>query len=607
MQDKILLLLIALPLGAGLLNVCLPRRGKGPFALLISLAALAVSTLLFGKESLLKLGGIGFGIELNFRLYHFSSFIVLAACFFSFLIVLYTASFLKNKNNGSNLFTYILFSLGAVNAAVLADNLIVMLFFWEGLLLTIFGMIAEGRGLAAFKTAIKAFVIVGITDLCLLAGIALTGKLAGTLNISGIHLATGGVASLAFLLLVIGAISKAGSMPFHTWIPDAAIDAPLPFMAYFPGALEKLIGIYFLTRICLDLFALKAGSALSTLLMVVGAVTIVLAVMMALIQKDYKRLLSYHAISQVGYMILGIGTALPVGIAGGLFHMLNNALYKSGLFLTAGAVEKEAGTTDLQKLGGLARKMPVTFISFFIAAVSISGVPPFNGFFSKELVYDAALQRGVIFYVAAVLGSFFTAASFLKLGHAAFLGKLDERNSRVKEAPLPMLAAMVVIALCCVAFGVYNYLPLTKFISPVLGERLGGHHLYGFPANTALVVITVLVLLAALANHLIGVKINGSGIRAVDHIHHFPLLHAIYDLAEKKYFDPYEIGLKAAHIFARILWGLDRFNDWLYDGFTVGISRGLSGALRWMHNGDYAAYILWSLFGAAAVVIFMVR
>ena len=126
-------------------------------------------------------------------------------------------------------------------------------------------------------------------------------------------LSTAGLGGLALVLLMIGAISKAGAMPFHSWIPDAAVDAPLPFMAILPASLEKLLGIYFLARISLDLFELTPDSWVSTLLMIVGAVTILLAVMMALVQKDYKRLLSYHAISQVGYMILGIGTALPIG------------------------------------------------------------------------------------------------------------------------------------------------------------------------------------------------------------------------------------------------------------------------------------------------------
>ena len=442
----------------------------------------------------------------------------------------------------------------------------------------------------------------------MMVGIVLTGRIAGTLNMSGINLVPTGLAGIAFVLLIIGAISKAGSMPFHSWIPDAAVDAPLPFMAYFPASLEKLLGIYFLSRICLDLFKLQGGSGLSILLMVVGAITILFAVMMALVQKDYKRLLSFHAISQVGYMILGIGTALPVGIIGGLFHMLNNALYKSCLFFTAGAVEKQTGTTDLRDLGGLYRKMPVTFISFFIAAVSISGVPPFNGFFSKELVYDAALERGLIFYIAAVLGSFFTAASFLKLGHAAFLGKIGEKNKQAKEAPIPMLIVMLFIALCCILLGVFNKLAVNKFFLPVVSEHLQeGGHFAGFHTNMMLVIITVVVLLGALIHHLLGAKINGSGLKAVDHIYHFPVLERIYSWQEKKYFDPYEIGLKVINGFARILWWCDRLIDWLYDNFIVSLGRGFSRMLRWLHNGSYVTYIIWSLVGAGAVVIFITR
>ena len=153
-------------------------------------------------------------------------------------------------------------------------------------------------------------------------------------------------------------------MPFHTWIPDAAVDAPLPFMAFLPASLEKLLGIYLLARISLDMFKLSGGSWISMLLMTIGAITILLAVMMALVQKDYKRLLSYHAVSQVGYMILGIGTCLPIGIIGGLFHMINHALYKSCLFLTGGSVEKQTGTTDLAKLGGIGIKDAGDFCMF---------------------------------------------------------------------------------------------------------------------------------------------------------------------------------------------------------------------------------------------------
>jgi NADH-quinone oxidoreductase subunit L len=545
-------------------------------------------------------------MDFSLRLNHFSSFIILAASFFSLLIVIYSLSFFKGKDSAKQFYLYLLVSLSFVNGAVLANNLIMLLFFWEGLLLTLFGMIAIG-GRMAFKTATKAFIIVGVSDLCLMAGIALTGYLAKTLVISEINLPLGSLGSLAFILLAIGAVSKAGSMPFHSWIPDAAEDAPLPFMAILPASLEKLLGIYFLARICLDMFRLNPDSWLSILLMIVGAITIFLAVMMALVQKNYKKLLSYHAISQVGYMILGIGTALPIGIVGGLFHMLNHALYKSCLFLTAGSVEKQTGTTDLEKLGGLVRKMPFTFVAFAVAALSISGVPPFNGFFSKELVYHAARERGIIFYVVAVAGAFLTAASFLKLGHAVFLGKLRQEHKDVKEAPFAMLVPMGILALTCVIFGIFNYLPLNNFIQPILGARLNGHSFAGLSGDWVLVSITLAVLLGALIHHLIAVKVNKSALKAADHIHHAPVLSVFYQWAAKKYFDPYDVGLKLINGITFFLWKIDRGIDWIYNSFIAGSACAFSRLIRRMHTGYYAIYISWSLAGVAIVMFFLFK
>jgi len=607
MISKLLLSLIIIPLLAALANFVIPRKLKEVVTLLASLATFVISFMLFGKESMVSLFDMGFGINLSFRLYHFSSFIVMAACGFTFLTTLYSIPFFRKHNNQVNFFSYLLLSLCLTVGAVLADNLVVLLFFWEGLLLTVFAMIAQSKGISAFRTAIKAFVIIGITDLCMMVGIAMVGNIAGTLTMSNINILPMGLAGVAFILLMIGAISKAGAMPFHTWIPDAAIDAPLPFMAYIPAALEKLLGIYFLARISLDLFVLQTNSGLSTLLMVLGIVTIVFAVMMALIQKDYKRLLSYHAVSQVGYMVLGIGTALPIGIVGGIFHMINHALYKSCLFFTAGSVERQTGTTDLAKLGGLRIKMPITFVCFLIAAASISGVPPFNGFFSKELIYDAALERGLIFYIAAIVGSFFTAASFLKLGHAAFFGKIEDKNKEVKEAPIPMLITMITIASLCVIFGIFNYLPLAKLIQPILGARLEGHNFYGWPHSTMLVAITVLVIIGAFINHITGVKLGGSGLKAAEHIHNFPGLHLIYNLSEKRFFDPYNIGIKFVKVLSLILWAIDRIINWFYDGVVVGIGRGASYVLRWLHNGSYVTYIIWSMLGTGALLVFITR
>ena len=604
MMPAILVLFICLPFIAGALVFILPKRARGILALFMVIANFLMAVFLFNKEAIYTIPWAGFGMDFSLRLNHFSGFIVLGAAFFSLLVVVYALSFFKDKNKSSQFYLYLLISLSFVNGAVLANNLIMLLFFWEGLLLTLFGMIAMG-GRGAFKTATKAFVIVAISDLCLMAGIALTGYLAKTLVISEINLPLGALGSLAFILLVIGAISKAGSMPFHSWIPDASQDAPLPFMAIFPASLEKLLGIYFLARICLEMFKFTPDSWLSILLMIIGALTIFLAVMMALVQKNYKKLLSYHAISQVGYMILGIGTALPIGIVGGLFHMLNHALYKSCLFLTAGSVEKQVGTTDLEKLGGLVKKMPWTFISFAVAALSISGVPPFNGFFSKELIYHASRERGMIFYIVAVAGAFLTAASFLKLGHAVFLGKLPQEHKEVKEAPIGMLVPMSILALTCIIFGVFNFLPLNNFIQPILGARLTGQSFVGLSGDGMLVFITLVVLLGALIHHLIAVRRAGSALQAADHIHNLGVFSVFYSWAEKKYFDPYEVGVKLISKIAKTLWRIDRGIDWVYTSLITNLTFAFSRAIHKTQAGYYIIYVVWSLAGAFLVMFFV--
>ena len=608
MNEAILLAPILAPAVAGA-AVLLMRRVNGVregLTLLVTAANLVLIAALFRRD--LAYSAPWGAFEFALRFYRFSAFILLATAGFGFLVALYSLKAMRGHRAASQYYAYLLFALATVNGAVLADHLVALLFFWEGLLGVMFGMIAIGRK-GAFKTATKTFIIVGITDLVMLFGIALTGLQAHTLVISKIHLAVNSAGALAMVFLIIGAISKGGSMPFHSWIPDAALDAPVTFMAILPACLEKLLGIYFLTRITMDMFALTTTSWVSTFLMIVGAATILLAVMMALVQKDYKKLLAFHAISQVGYMVLGVGTALPVGIVGGLFHMLNNAMYKACLFLTGGSVERQAGTTDLTRLGGIGRKMPITFACFVVAALSISGCPPFNGFYSKELVYDAALSRGTIFYLAALLGSFFTAASFLKLGHAAYLGKRDPANDHVREAPVSMLVPMIVIAALCAVFGVVNSIPIKGLIEPVLGAgRLGGHSYAGFlPHSATLFVLTVVTLAGALLNHLLGARLGGSGLHAVDHIHYAPGLSKVYDAADRGLTDPYNLFMRLIRQVARGLSALDRAVDWVYDRLSVAIVYALSKVIRLAHTGDYAMYVLWSLAGSLVIIVFLMK
>ncbi|MFC1501481.1 NADH-quinone oxidoreductase subunit L [Elusimicrobiota bacterium] len=605
---NILLYPIIVPIIAAILTLITPKKLKGVKEGLILLATafnLVIAILLFKKELVYLSPWAGFGMDFSLRLYGFSAFIIFFAAIFGFLTALYSIVFMHKRNFGKLCFAFMLITIGFLNGAVLANNLIVMLFFWEGILLTVFGLIIIGHK-GAYKTAVKAFIIAGVADLCMMFGIGLTYYLSGTLTMTDINIPVNtALGATAFVFFMIGAISKGGAMPFHSWIPDAAIDAPMPFMAFLPASLEKLLGIYLLTRLALDMFQLNAGSWLTTLLMIIGAVTIILAVMMALVQKDFKKLLSYHAISQVGYMILGIGTAIPIGIVGGIFHMINNAMYKSALFFAGGSVEKQVGTTDLKKLGGIGRLMPVTFICFLITAAAISGVPPLNGFISKELIYDAALNRHWMFYAAALIGSFLTAASFLKLGHSAFLGKINDDHKNVKEVPWPMLVPMITIAAGCILFGVYNALPI-RLIKPVLGAAAHGLHFAGFHFNM-LVVGTLIVLALALLNHIYGVKRSGAGVGASDHIRNAPLLSWIYTKAENRFFDPYDIGLKIVNLIALSSYYIDKAISWLSDVFAVKFVYFFSSVIKKVHTGNYSTYVVWIIFGSALIVFFVFK
>lgn len=605
MNVNLLPLIILLPSVFAAAVLMTPAKLKNAHAALV-LAGFGINLILVliaaGKELTFFTPWIAGLLDFDLRLYHFSSVVLIGAAGLSFLVVLYTVAFAREKAYFKPFNALLLITMTLVNGAILANNLMLLLFFWEGILGTMFGLIYLG-GKDSYKTSVKAVIISGVTDLIMMLGIGVTGWLAHTLTMNQIHLPMGSWGTVAFLFLMIGAMSKAGAMPFHTWIPDAANDAPMPFMAFLPAAIEKLLGIYLTARVCLDLFELTPGTPMSLLIMIIGAATILFAVMMALIQKDFKRLLSYHAVSQVGYMLLGIGTALPVGIVGGLFHMLNHAIYKCCLFLTSGSVEKQTGTTDLKKLGGLGRKMPITFACFIVAAASIAGFPMTNGFFSKELIFDGALESGKIFYIVALLGAFFTSVSFLKLGHAAFMGKPTEEVKHVKEAPVPMLISMIVLAAACLGLGFGHGIMTSQVFTPVVaaarevGEAVGEH------TNWLLVTISVIVMALAFLDHYIGFRATGKGLEAADHFHYAPGLHTVYGLAEKKYFDPYYVlGFAVKGYGVAALW-VNNGISWIYDVLIVKLVGAFASIVKWAHNGSQSRYVIWSLFGTALIAV----
>ena len=544
-----------------------------------------------------------------FRIDHLSGFIGIFIAFFSVITILYSFGFMKKRKGLVRYYLYIVLTFVASLGAVFSNNLILFMVFWGFLGLLLYLLIDFGQKARTSYTAKKAFIIIGGTDAFMLFGLAIIWHLSGSFDMDKISIALNSRFSvLAYFCLAAGAFAKAGAMPFHTWVPDTAEDAPTPVTAFLPASLDKLLGIYFLARISLDIF--KMNGAMNTLLMVVGSVTIVAAVMMALIQHDLKRLLGYHAVSQVGYMVLGIGTGNPIGIAGGLFHMLNNAIYKSCLFFSGGAVEKKAGTTDLEKLGGFAKIMPITFITFLIAAFAISGVPPFNGFASKWMVYQGIIETAktggrlwIIWLVAAMFGSALTLASFMKLVHTVFLGQRSRErrtaSDKLQETAPTMWIPMVILAILCIIFGVFAYrIPLKMFIIPSLNMNIAFTGAWNAgPASALLIAGIVLGAIIYFVGTVsktrqVDIFVGGetltdvpemrvSGTEFYNTIRDIGILKYIYKLAEGKLFDIYEVGTR----------------------MTLGFNK----LLRYLHNGVLPTYLAWCLLGMIVLFAILLR
>lgn len=546
-----------------------------------------------------------------FKLDSLNSFVVLAIGLFSILTIIYSFRFMKRRKQLIQYYIYIILTAIVSMLAVLSNNLILLLVFWGFLGLILYLLINMGDDASAI--AKKTFIIVGGSDALMLLGIGIIYYLTGTFQMDKIKISLPTnyylIPTFAYLCIAIACFAKAGAMPFHSWIPDTAKQAPVPVVAYLPASLDKLLGIYLLARISLDLFVMS--EAMNIFLMLVGAFTIVAAVMMALVQHNMKRLLGYHAVSQVGYMVLGIGTGNPIGIAGGIFHMLNNSIYKQALFLISGNVEQKTGTTDLDRLGGLSKTMPLTYISALIASLSISGVPPFNGFVSKWMVYQGLINQlqindyglqimAILCLVAAMFGSGLTLASFMKLMHATFLCQQTNKpaSQQTSEVSWTMWLPCVILAIICVIFGIFAYqIPLKYFILPaVKGVAFIGTWYAGLSTS---LVITGLVL-GVLIFKLKGLRptirpdtafVGGevidlrqgrvTGTEFYNTIKDLGLLGAIYKRAEAGFFDIYNQGKNL--IFS------------------------ISGILQYLHNGILPTYLVWCLLGMLGLFLVLLK
>ena len=613
--------IILLPVAAGLLILLVPeklRTVKGIIALLVSIVTGYLAILIYtqhieaGTFSELTYGAnlSIFGIDLMkdvgryaiFNPDNLSKLILIFISIFSFLILLYSLVYIK-EGKAKNYYPYFLVTIGCSYGAVLADNLLLFITFWGILGITLYKLI-PGNSEESSATAKKTLILIGASDSIMLIGIALIWRLTGSLNISATALPTDNVLAItAFLALMIGSFTKAGAFPFHTWVPDYAQNAPASSSALLPASLDKLLGIYFLARLTSGMFMLNKWLIL--LLLSIGVITIISAVMMALVQHNYKRLLGFHAVSQVGYMILGLGLGSPIGIAAGLFHMINHALYKSGLLLSAGCIEYRTGEENIDELGGLSKVMPVTFFSSLIFAMAISGVPPLNGFASKWMIYQGIIDFGVgsdfpnklwvIWLALAVLGSALTLASFIKFIGGIFLSRRKPAFEKIREVPVLMWLPLIILALFCIVFGIIaTNIIVPKLFMPITGE----FQFTGF-WNSSLVSLLVpisfiLGIAVYMATNLKKFRTEDSfigGEKIQDEtryptpefyktISELGFFSWMYKKAEKKWFDIYDLSKQF------VLW--------------------LSHLLSEAHTGVLPGYIIWVCAGLIIMLLIMI-
>ena len=457
---------VVVPLAGAFVNSLLGRRiawlpdllGSLTTLILFGLSLATVSAVQLDSTLSYHLGGWQAPIGIALVLDGLTAFVLVTVNMVACAISIYARDYMQRYTSKELFYTLLLLMIAGMNGVIIAGDLFNLFVFLEIASVASYALVAFGTGRHELEAAFKYAVMGTLGSLFILLGIVLLYSLTSTLNMADMRQALAGHRDQDLILMVsvlflMGFGLKAAVVPFHAWLPDAHPSAPAPISAMLSGVVIKSLGIYALGRIFFTVIGVSP--IVASVLMHLGVLSMMIGVLLAIGQWDLKRLLAYHSISQVGYVVLGIGLGTPLGILGGIFHLFNHSVFKSLLFLNAGAVEYATGTRDLRQMGGLGKKMPVTRTTSFVAAMSIAGIPPFGGFWSKLLIVTAAVQAGHLVLAGwAVLASILTLASFTKFMKHAFSGELgQQRCQTITEVPRCMQAAMLALALVCVVSG----------------------------------------------------------------------------------------------------------------------------------------------------------
>jgi len=439
-------------------------------AVMVVLAVISFG--LIGREGIYHVGGWPTPLGIDLRLDGLTVILLLAVNGIGLCAALFSVSYMELYTSKFRYYSLFLFMVAGMNGVIITGDLFNLYVFMEIAAIASYALVAFGCEHEELEASFKYAVLGGVASSLILIGIAVVYMITGSLNMAQIadRIQTIGLTPpilLALCLFVAGFGLKAALVPFHAWLPDAHPSAPAPVSAMLSGVLIKAIGVYVMARLFFNVFG--PTSDLLAVMRLLGVLSMVIGVLLAVGQWDMKRLFAYHSISQIGYVMLGLGLGTPLGLAGGLFHLLNHSVFKSLLFLNAGSVEYSTGRRNLKQLGGLARILPLTGGTTLVASMSIGGVPPFNGFWSKLIIIFACIRAG--FYGLAgwaVLVSVITLASFLKVLRYGFYEAPAEKL-RVERSTAPLMAvALLLLAISCLAMSLFV---VTGLESPVLVDR----------------------------------------------------------------------------------------------------------------------------------------
>ena len=496
---RLAFLILALPFLGSLVAAFLPARARNWASALAGLVALIALVLLISFYSVVSSGNTvlhavpwlpSLGLDLTLRIDGFSWLFALLILGIGALVVLYARYYMSPEDPVPRFFSFLLAFMGSMLGIVLSGNLLQIVFFWE--MTSLFSFLLIGywhHNQSARDGARMALIVTGAGGVCLLVGLLLLGRMAGSYDVDAVLAAREAIqADAAYLpaliLILIGAFTKSAQFPFHFWLPHA-MAAPTPVSAYLHSATMVKAGIFLLTLLWPVLAGTESWYVIVT---TTGLATLLVGAWAAIFQQDMKGLLAYSTISHLGLITLLLGLGSPLAAVAAIFHTVNHATFKASLFMATGIIDHETGTRDLRRLSGLARFMPITATLAMVAAAAMAGVPLLNGFLSKEMFLAEALEShsGTLIDVAlpylATIASAFSVFYSVRFIHQTFFGPPPvDLPRQPHEAPHWIRLPIEILVLICLLVGIVPALTIGPFLASaveaVLADRTPSYSL----------------------------------------------------------------------------------------------------------------------------------